>query len=69
MEILINILVDVIVYYLFSYPGAAVRWIFIRKRKSFKEIVSEDIFMNSTIGLLFLVPVVGGIILILKSGG
>lgn len=69
MDIIIDAIVRTIITYLFVFPGAAIRWIFIRRKKDFKEIVSEDIFVNSAIGLLFLVPLIGVIILILKSGG
>jgi hypothetical protein len=67
MDIIVTILVDVVIYYLLSYPGAVIRWIFLRKKKSLKEILAEDIFVNSAIGLLFLVPLIGGIILLLRN--
>ena len=66
MDTIITILVEGVLYYLFSYPGAAIRWILSNKEKSFREILSEDIFINSGVGLLFLIPIIGGIILLIR---
>ena len=65
-EILISFIAGAIIIYLFRYPGAMIRWLLSNKNKSFNEILSEDIFINSFVGLMVLVPLIGFIILIFK---
>ena len=67
MESILRILFEVIFYYILSYLGAVIRWLFLRKKRSIKEILADDIFINSAIGLMFLVPFWGAIILLLRS--
>jgi len=39
----------------FVYPGAFIRWfLFYRKTKTFKEVLLDDLFKNSYVGLLTL---------------
>lgn len=45
---------------IFCWPGAGIRWIFLRKKKNFKQL-SEDIFLNSAIGAGVIALIVGGI--------
>ena len=44
----------------FVYPGAFVRWVlFYRKTKTIKEVAVDDMFKNSSIGVLVFVFVAG----------
>jgi hypothetical protein len=37
---------------LFSAPGAFIRWLFLGRKKSFKELYKEHVFLNYFLGLL-----------------
>ncbi|MCF1422086.1 hypothetical protein [Mangrovimonas futianensis] len=48
-------IIEVIVYALFQYPGAAIRWAVSRlwgSDKSFKEFLNDDMDFNGAIGIL-----------------
>lgn len=46
--------------WLFVYPGAFVRWLlFYRKTKTIKEVVVDDWFKNSSIGILIVAFTIG----------
>ena len=51
-----NKMENVIVFFLeiiFVYPGAFLRWLLFNKdRKLFKDIVKDDLFKNSSIGVV-----------------
>ncbi|HCX21683.1 MAG: hypothetical protein CMB80_28450 [Flammeovirgaceae bacterium] len=49
-EIIATIFMDLILHVLFGIPGAFVRWIFIGRKRSFKEIWNDDLFLNAGIG-------------------
>jgi len=49
---------ELIVTYLFSYPGALLRWMILKMFNSkitFEECLKQDITQNAAIGFLFLV--------------
>lgn len=53
-------IVVVILELLFVYPGAFIRWIFFhRTRKTFREVVKDDWFKNSYIGILVIGFIIG----------
>lgn len=49
-----------LIEWLFVYPGAFVRWLlFYRKTKTIKEVVGDDWFKNSSIGILIVAFALG----------
>ena len=52
---LIEIITEVLLIYLFVYPGASVRWLIFRlwrSNKTFKDFIKDDYYMNGMIGLI-----------------
>jgi hypothetical protein len=50
-------ILELIVTYLFSYPGAVVRWMLLKafgSKKTFKECLKQDITQNAALGFLLL---------------
>ena len=48
---------EMIIILIFSYPGASFRWFisrFWKSKKTFKEFLKDDSYMNGIIGLLVL---------------
>lgn len=53
--------------WLFVYPGAFVRWLlFYRKTKTIKEVIGDDWFKNSSIGILIVVFTIGLLVTFMK---
>lgn len=50
-------LLDIFWKIILCYLGAAVRWVFLRKKKTFKQI-SDDINVNASIGFAIIVLIV-----------
>jgi hypothetical protein len=62
-----ELIAEAIVYFLFAVPGAALRWVFSLKRKSFKYYLKGNIFINATIGGFFIALCVIIYIVFIKS--
>lgn len=58
-DILATFFAEIIINFLFSFPGAVIRWIFSNHKKSIKEIWKDDMFTNATIGIVFFLSVIG----------
>jgi len=52
MEFLIEFLKEVIFVFIFRYPGAFVRWIFVRRRRNFRSVLQDDGYVNATVTVL-----------------
>ncbi len=46
METIWNIIIESIVLFLFEYPGAMIRWVLLRGKKPFRNILYDDSFPN-----------------------
>ena len=64
IEALFSLIFEVLFYWILSYPGAFVRWIF-TKNKSFKEIYDDNPYWNGGIGILVFIVVICAILVIL----
>lgn len=56
-----EIIFETIIILIFRYPGAGIRWLFSRmwkSKKSFKEFLKDDSYINGIIGLLFLALII-----------
>lgn len=52
---------EIITYFVFLYPGAAIRWLISRlwnSKKTFKEFAEDDAYLNGGTGMLFLALVI-----------
>lgn len=64
MDFIAEILFEVFIYGLCIIPGAFVRWLFLFKKYSFKEILKQDAYFNGIIGFVSVALVVTTVILI-----
>ena len=54
-EIMFEIFSEVIILLILSFPGAFIRWVFYKGKKSYKELLVEDYSnVNSTVSLVFI---------------
>ena len=53
-----GIIFETIIYFVLTFPSAFVRWIFTGRKKSFKEVLADEVYWNATIGLLIILPIV-----------
>ena len=53
-----DIILEALLYFTLTFPGAFVRWIFTGRKKPFKEILADEVYWNVTIGLLMLLPII-----------
>lgn len=63
-----DFIADIIISFLFRYPGAFLFWLFSRKEKSFKEVLAEG--ADDTygyLGLLFIIGIIALIVQVVKS--
>lgn len=49
---------EALIYFVLVFPGAFIRWLFLGKKKSFKEVLADEVYWNVTIGILVLIPIV-----------
>ncbi|MNK07628.1 hypothetical protein D3C87_255430 [compost metagenome] len=52
LEILSEIFKEVIIYGVLQFPGAAIRWLFLRKKKTFKELLKDNFELNTLVSVL-----------------
>ncbi len=52
MKLKIEGFIEILIVYLFRYPGAFVRWMLTGFRTSFRDIVEKDAYLNAFIGLV-----------------
>ena len=57
-------LFEMVIYPILAFPGALVRWIFLRKKYSFKEILKMDLYTNGFIGLIVLMLLISTFLII-----
>lgn len=53
-----EIVLETIIILIFRYPGAFIRWLFLRKKRSFKSILDEDPYINATFSISMIVFIV-----------
>jgi hypothetical protein len=58
VEILAYILIEVILYYVFSLPGAVIRWVATGMKKPLEVVWKSNIYLNGFVGLCFVIVVV-----------
>ncbi|WP_055436731.1 hypothetical protein [Lacinutrix algicola] len=54
---MIEFLIEILAYIVFSYPGAGFRWLisrFWKSEKTFKELHDENIELNGALGLIII---------------
>ena len=56
-----EIIFEVIIIVIFRYPGAAIRWLFLRKKRTFKSILKEDAYSNAAVSFLVIGVVIATI--------
>lgn len=47
-----EILSEIIIYGVLQFPGAAIRWLFLRKKKTFKELLKDNFELNILVSVL-----------------
>lgn len=57
MQFILEIIVEGIVLILFSIPGAFMRWIFMRRKRSYKQILLDEDGGNAGVGVVVTVIV------------
>jgi len=68
VEAVFDILINTIIPFLFRYPGAFIRWLFVSNQRSFNEVLKEDdILLNSSVGMVIIIPAIIIIIVIVKA--
>lgn len=59
MEGILYIVFEFVFVFIFQYPGAFIRWIFLRKKRSFENILKEDAWANSGFAIVFILMIIG----------
>lgn len=59
---MIEVIFETIIVWLFQYPGAFLRWIFLKNKKTFKSLLEEDPYINATFSILM----IAGIVLLIR---
>jgi hypothetical protein len=49
---------EVIVNILLTFPGAALRWLFLGRKKSFKELLADGYEINAVVAVFFIAAIV-----------
>lgn len=52
MQFILEIILEAIVLILFSIPGAFIRWIFMRRKRSYKQVLLDDDGGNVAVGVV-----------------
>jgi len=56
---------EVVINVLLFYPGAAIRWLFLRKSKSFSELLDDEYsVLNSGVAISFIAAMVVAVLII-----
>jgi hypothetical protein len=55
---MIDVLLEILVVYILQYPGATIRWLFSNKKRSIKNLVQDDPYINATVTLLCMVGLI-----------
>ncbi len=50
-----EIILETILILIFRYPGAFIRWLFLRKKRTFKSVLNEDPYINATLSISVIV--------------
>ena len=66
METIFETIIEIFILILFRYPGAFIRWILIGRKKTFKQILSGDSYLNGSIGLVFVVLIIVFLVKLIK---
>lgn len=53
-----EVIIETIMVLIFRYPGAIIRWIFIRKKRTFKSILEDDPYVNAIVSLLLIAAII-----------
>jgi uncharacterized Tic20 family protein len=57
-------MIEAIVILLLSYPGAFIRWLFVRKKRRIKDIVKDDEYINAGITIIVFIIIFTSIYLV-----
>jgi len=52
-ELLTTIFIEGIINFLFSFPGAVIRWLLSGRKRSLKAYWNDNIFLNALVGIAF----------------
>tara|TARA_R110002124_G_scaffold50307_4_gene146529 strand:- start:2012 stop:2203 length:192 start_codon:yes stop_codon:yes gene_type:complete len=55
---MVEIILETIVVLVFRYPGALIRWVFLRNKRTFKSILDDDPYINAMLSLVVLALIV-----------
>jgi hypothetical protein len=58
MEVILEIVLEVIIIWIFRYPGASIRWLFLQKKRSFKSILDEEPYLNAILSISLLAIII-----------
>ena len=61
VDSIVESLLEVLVYWLFQYPGALIKWVFLRKKRTLKDILKNDGYSNGSIGFLTAILIVAAV--------
>lgn len=62
---MMELVIEFILIYVLSFPGAFIRWLFIRKRRPFKDLLKDSWYYNAGI-TVFVSSVIVAIVLLSK---
>ena len=66
IDFFLQVVIRAVAKLTFCWPGATVRWLFLHKKKTFKEIL-DDVNLNTAIGIIVLSSIVGVIYINIKK--
>ena len=61
MELIIDIIIEFIIVFIFRYPGAGIRWLISRiwnSKKKFSDFLNDAIYLNAIVALLTLTAII-----------
>ncbi len=53
---------EAVIVLFFQYPGAFIRWIFVKHKRTFKSLLDDDAYINATVSAL----VIAGAVLLIR---
>ena len=54
IEIILNVIGEIVIAYVLASPSAFIRWIFSNKKRSFSEILKQDVILNVVLTCFFI---------------
>lgn len=53
-----DLVLEVIIEYLFQYPGAFIRWVFLYRKRSFQYLLDNSPLINTVVTILLIISIV-----------